>query len=270
MDRGLRAHRRHAVGRPGRARRLHRLALPAAGSTPPSCFAALLGDTNNGQLAARPADAGGRKATRRRYRGDTLILESEWDTPHGTVRVTDFMPHPARQSRPGPDRGGRVGDGGHGAPRSGIRFDYGRIVPWVRRTDGQLQAVGGPDSVWLHSPVPLQGGDYAPQGDVQGLARATACRSCFTWHPSHEPSRVEIDPYEQLAETEALWAEWVAQCTYQGPWREAVVRSLHHAQGAHLRAHRRHRRRPHDLPARGHRRRSATGTTASAGCATPP
>jgi GH15 family glucan-1,4-alpha-glucosidase len=198
------------------------LCLPRFDS--PSCFGALLGDKNNGQWWLGPANAERPKATRRHYKGESLILESEWDTPHGTVRVTDFMP--TRHANPDLVR---IVEGVSGtvdmATEIRIRFDYGRIVPWVRRTDGLLQAVGGPDSVWLHSPVPLQGGDYAHKARFK-VSAGDRMAFIFTWHPSHETKPVEIDPYEQLAETESLWAEWVAQCTYQGPWREAVVRSL--------------------------------------------
>ncbi|GAA4220537.1 glycoside hydrolase family 15 protein [Streptosporangium album] len=198
------------------------LCLPRFDS--PACFAALLGDKHNGQWSLGPADAGWPTATRRRYKGESLVLESEWDTPGGTVRVTDFMP--ARQANPDLVR---IVEGVSGtvemATEIRIRFDYGRIVPWVRRTDGLLQAVGGPDSVWLHSPVPLQGGDYAHKARFR-VSEGDRLAYVFTWHPSHESRPVEIDPIHQLAETEALWAEWAQQCTYQGPWREAVIRSL--------------------------------------------
>jgi GH15 family glucan-1,4-alpha-glucosidase len=79
--------------------------------------------------------------------------------------------------------------------------------------------------VWLHSPVALEGGDYAHRAKFE-VSEGDSLAFVFTWHPSHEPKPVEIDPYEQLAETDSLWAEWVERCTYQGPWREAVVRSL--------------------------------------------
>ncbi|MEV4185355.1 glycoside hydrolase family 15 protein [Streptosporangium canum] len=198
------------------------LCLPRFDS--PACFAALLGDKQNGQWWLGPADTGRTAATRRHYKGESLVLESEWDTPDGTVRVTDFMP--SRQTNPDLVRivecvSGTV----EMATEIRIRFDYGRIVPWVRRTDGLLQAVGGPDSAWLHSPVPLQGGDYAHKARFR-VSAGERLAFVFTWHPSHESRPVEIDPFEQLTETEELWAEWVEQCTYQGPWRDAVVRSL--------------------------------------------
>lgn len=196
------------------------LCLPRFDS--PSCFAALLGEPDHGHWWVGPAHR--RPADRRRYREDTLILESEWDTPTGTVRVTDFMPPRDRN----PDVV-RLVEGVSGAVEVAtelrVRFDYGHVVPWVRRDGEHLQAIGGPDSVWLHSPVPLTGGDYAHRA-VFTVQEGERLPFLFTWHPSHEPMPRLIDPEAQLAETEALWAEWVAKCTYRGPWREAVVRSL--------------------------------------------
>ncbi|MEV0196873.1 glycoside hydrolase family 15 protein [Nonomuraea sp. NPDC050691] len=196
------------------------LCLPRFDS--PACFAALLGGDRNGHWWIGPP--GRRPATRRRYRPDTLILESEWDTPTGTVRVIDFMP--PRDVNPDVVR---IVEGVSGtvevATQLRVRFDYGRIVPWVRRTDGHLQAVGGPDSAWLHSPVPLKGGDYAHRATFHVKA-GQRLPFVFTWHPSHEPMPAQIHAEQQLDETESLWKEWVATCTHEGPWREAVVRSL--------------------------------------------
>ncbi|MFI0422655.1 glycoside hydrolase family 15 protein [Spongiactinospora sp. 9N601] len=196
------------------------LCLPRFDS--PACFAALLGGERNGHWWLGPE--GRPMATRRRYRGETLVLESEWETEGGTVRVIDFMP--PRHANPDVVR---IVEGVSGTVRMAtelrIRFDYGRIVPWVRRTEGHLQAIGGPDSVWLHSSVPLTGGDYAHKATFEVTAGQRVA-FVFTWHPSHEPMPVELDAEVQLAETEQMWAEWVSRCTYQGPWREAVVRSL--------------------------------------------
>lgn len=196
------------------------LCLPRFDS--PACFAGLLGSDRNGHWWLGPT--GRQPATRRRYREDTLILESEWDTPTGTVRVIDFMP--PRDKNPDVVR---IVEGVSGTVEMStqlrVRFDYGRIVPWVRRTDGHLQAIGGPDSIWLHSPVPLKGGDYAHVATFHVKA-GERIPFVYTWHPSHEPMPRQISAEEQLRETDAMWTDWVAQCTYQGPHREAVVRSL--------------------------------------------
>ncbi|MFD1930520.1 MULTISPECIES: glycoside hydrolase family 15 protein [Nonomuraea] len=196
------------------------LCLPRFDS--PSCFAALLGKESNGHWWLGPA--GRPVADRRRYRDETLILETEYDTPTGTVRVIDFMPPRDRN----PDVV-RIVEGVSGTVEMStqirIRFDYGRIVPWVRRSDGNLQAVGGPDSIWLHSPVPLKGGDYAHRATFH-VKEGERLSFVFTWHPSHEPMPRLVSAEDHLVQTEELWAEWVGQCTYKGPWRDAVVRSL--------------------------------------------
>ena len=118
------------------------LSLPRFDS--PACFSALLGDREAGRWQLAPA--GGGPATRRAYRGDTLVLESEWDTAAGTVRVIDFMP--PRGSEPDVVR---IVEGVTGCVPMRmdlrLRFDYGHIVPWVRRQDGDLAAVAGPDAV---------------------------------------------------------------------------------------------------------------------------
>ncbi|GII79211.1 glucoamylase [Sphaerisporangium rufum] len=200
------------------------LCLPRFDS--PACFAALLGDERNGSWWIGPAGPDRRLSTRRRYRGDTLILETEWDTEDGTVRVTDFMP--PRQANPDLVRiveclAGTV----EMATQVRIRFDYGRIVPWVRRTDGLLQAIGGPDSAWLMSPVPLRGGDYAHRATFR-MSAGDRLPFVFTWHPSHSPSPEPIQPFAELEETEAMWQEWVGRCDphTEPQWRDAVVRSL--------------------------------------------
>ncbi|SIS25556.1 Glucoamylase (glucan-1,4-alpha-glucosidase), GH15 family, partial [Microbispora rosea] len=196
------------------------LCLPRFDS--PSCFTRLLGDESNGFW--RLAAAGHEQATRRAYVEDTLILETVWETPTGAVKVIDFMP--SRHANPDLVR---IVEGLSGTVEMTteirIRFDYGRIVPWVRRSNGHLHAIGGPDSVWIHSGVPLHGGDYRHRATFT-VAAGERVPFVFTWHPSHEPEPERIDPLEQLAETRLLWEEWVSRCGYRGPWRDAVVRSL--------------------------------------------
>ncbi|TQS29681.1 glycoside hydrolase family 15 protein [Microbispora sp. KK1-11] len=196
------------------------LCLPRFDS--PSCFTRLLGDESNGFW--RLAPAGHEQATRRAYVEDTLILETVWETPTGAVKVIDFMP--PRHANPDLVR---IVEGLSGTVEMTteirIRFDYGRIVPWVRRRNGHLHAIGGPDSVWIHSGVPLRGGDYRHEATFT-VAAGQRVPFVFTWHPSHQPEPERIDPLEQLAETRLLWEEWVSRCGHRGPWRDAVVRSL--------------------------------------------
>ncbi|WP_432922345.1 glycoside hydrolase family 15 protein [Microbispora sp. CA-135349] len=196
------------------------LCLPRFDS--PSCFTRLLGDESNGFW--RLAPAGRERAARRAYVEDTLILETVWETPTGAVKVIDFMP--PRHANPDLVR---IVEGLSGTVEMTteirIRFDYGRIVPWVRRSNGHLHAIGGPDSVWIHSGVPLRGGDYRHEATFTVTA-GQRVPFVFTWHPSHQPEPERIDPLEQLTETRLLWEEWVSRCGYRGPWREAMVRSL--------------------------------------------
>ena len=187
-----------------------------------ACFAALLGDERHGRW--RIAPAAGARRVRRAYRGDTMILETEFDTGRGAVRLIDFMPPRGRA----PDVV-RIVEGLHGRVRLDmdlrIRFDYGHLTPWVRRVDGDLRAVGGPDALVLRTPVAFTGRDRTT---VAGFTVGPGDRVPFalTWHPSHLPAPRPIDPERALAETETYWRRWAARCTYQGEWREAVLRSL--------------------------------------------
>ncbi|GGJ87153.1 glucoamylase [Pilimelia anulata] len=187
----------------------------------PACFAALLDDDRAGTW--RIAPAGGGPATRRRYREDTLILESEWDTAGGRVRVTDLMPPRGRAAdlvRIVEGLAGRV-------PMRmdlRLRFDYGRVVPWVRHPD-DLVAVAGPDAVWLRTDAPLRGEDLTT---VSEFAVAAGERVAFvlTHRPSHEPRPEPVDWRTAVADTERYWHEWIAGCRYEGRWAPAVRRAL--------------------------------------------
>ena len=139
------------------------LCLPRFDS--PACFAALLGDERNGQWMIAPTASQGPPSRRgevsRRYQGDTLILQTEWRTAGGTVRVIDFMP---RRDDAAPLLA-RIVEGVHGSVQMDcalrLRFGYGQIVPWVRRTGDAINATAGPDSIWVSSPVKLEGRDMA-------------------------------------------------------------------------------------------------------------
>jgi len=198
------------------------LCLPRFDS--PACFAALLGTKDNGHWRLAPAGAG--DATRRSYRGDTLILESVWETASGAVKVIDFMP----QRDKAPDVVRIVeGISGQVAMRSRLRlrFDYGSIVPWVRRTNGTRVAIAGPDSVWLRSDpeVHTYGKDYCTHSEFT-VSRGEQIAFVLSWNPSHEPRPKLIDPYKALRQSVEGWKRWSAQFCYQGPYREAVLRSL--------------------------------------------
>ncbi|MFG1708129.1 glycoside hydrolase family 15 protein [Nonomuraea sp. M3C6] len=196
------------------------LCLPRFDS--PSCFAKLLGDESNGFW--RLAPAGHEMAVRRAYVNDTLILETVWETSTGTVKVIDFMP--PRHANPDLVR---IVEGVSGTVdmtvEISIRFDYGRIVPWIRLIDGHLHAIGGPDSVWIHASLHLEGNEYRHTGTF-AIAAGERQAFVFAWQPSHQPEPDGIEPSEQLTETRLFWEEWVSHCQATGPWRDAVVRSL--------------------------------------------
>ncbi|MEV6650744.1 glycoside hydrolase family 15 protein [Streptomyces sp. NPDC051219] len=190
-------------------------------------FAGLLGTEEHGFWRIGPAVAPGTeppRADRRRYRGDSLILESEWDTPRGTVRVTDFMP-----PRDGAPQLIRIVEGvsGRVPMRSALRmrFSYGRVVPWVHRVDGRTVAVAGPDSVWLDSPTKTYGKDLTTYSDFT-IAPGQRLAFTISWQASHKEPPPLPDPEGALEATSDFWREWVEHCTYHGPYREAVVRSL--------------------------------------------
>jgi len=189
-----------------------------------ACFAALLGDKHNGhwRLAPKGADV----CARRAYRPDSLVLDTEWDTPEGSVRVTDLMPQRDRA----PDVV-RIVEGLSGSVTMRgalrLRFDYGSIVPWMRRTDGHRVAVAGPDAVWLRSEPPVRtwGEDFCTHSEFT-VHEGEEVAFVLTWHPSHQPRPRLVDPYASLRTSLSDWQAWAARCRYDGPHRDAVVRSL--------------------------------------------
>ena len=190
-------------------------------------FAGLLGTEEHGFWRLGPAhaaDAEPPTAARRSYRGDSLILESEWDTPRGTVRVTDFMP-----PRDGAPQLIRIVEGvtGRVPMRSALRmrFSYGRVVPWVHKHEGRTVAVAGPDSVWFDTACETYGKALTTYADFT-VAPGDRIAFAISWEPSHKQPPALPEPEQALEATEEFWHDWVEQCTYHGPYREAVVRSL--------------------------------------------
>lgn len=187
-----------------------------------ACFAALLGTPEHGRWLLTPVSQP--TAVRRRYRPGTLILETDFETPDGLVTIVDFMPPrtiEAEVVRIVVGRRGRVPM----RMELVIRFDYGSIVPWVRRTDNRLLAVSGPDAVILYSDVPTHGENFKTVASFY-IEQGQRLHFVFGWHPSHEPTPPRIDPDAALVSTEQWWTEWTNRCTYDGRWKDAVVRSL--------------------------------------------
>ncbi len=189
-----------------------------------ACFAALLGDEDNGHW--RIAPQGADTCTRRAYAGESLVLETFWETRTGTVKVIDFMPQ--RDQEPDVMR---IIEGISGtvdmASVLRLRFDFGSVVPWVRRSQGHRVAVAGPDSAWLRSepPVKTWGQQFSTCSSFS-VSAGEQVAFVLTWHPSHSPRPDLVDPFEALENTLTDWAAWSARCKYQGPYREAVIRSL--------------------------------------------
>jgi GH15 family glucan-1,4-alpha-glucosidase len=188
-----------------------------------ACFAALLGDEANGRWLLAPAAADA--TTTRRYVDDTLILETTWETGDGVVRVVDFMP--PRGEAP---EVVRIVEGVRGRVEMRselvIRFDYGRIVPWVRRLDGDIRlAIAGPDALCLRTPVEVRGEDMKTVASFT-VAEGRRVPFVLTWYPSFRDLPVEVDPEDALLETTEFWREWIGRCRYEGDGHDSVHRSL--------------------------------------------
>jgi GH15 family glucan-1,4-alpha-glucosidase len=198
------------------------LCLPRFDSA--ACFAALVGDEDNGHWRIAPKDAG--LCTSRRYIGDSLVLETVWETRTGTVKVIDFMPQ--RDTTPDVMR---IVEGVSGTVEMSavlrIRFDYGSIVPWMRRADGHRVAVAGPDSVWLRSEpnVKTWGQQFSTRSSFT-VGPGEKVAFVLTWYPSHISRPELIDPHEALENSLGDWAAWSSNCASEGPYREAIIRSL--------------------------------------------
>ena len=187
-----------------------------------ACFAAMLGGPDNGRWLLAPSIPI-RRSTRR-YRHDTLILESVYETDEGTVRAIDFMP-PRGEA---PDIV-RIVEGLSGeVPMRAelvIRFDYGSIVPWVRRIDTALVAIAGPDALCLWSPTETRGEDMTTVSEFT-LTPGDRLGSVLTWFPSHEPVPQAPDPERALRDTEDYWLDWTGALRSAGDYHEEINSSL--------------------------------------------
>lgn len=187
-----------------------------------ACFAALLGTPENGRWLIAPAV--GIRNIRRHYREGTIILETSYETDSGSVTIIDFMPPRTKA----PDVV-RIVEGRHGQVPMHmeliIRFDYGWIVPWVRRIKRGIRATAGPDTLYCRTDVELRGENLHTVADFT-VSEGQRVPFKLTWSSTHQPEPDERDAEESLRSTETWWREWSKRCTYQGEWRDAVVRSL--------------------------------------------
>ncbi len=197
------------------------LCLPRFDSA--SCFAALLGDETHGRWLLAPV--GEVRSTSRRYRPGTLVLETDFETADGAVRVIDFMPR----------RGGRApqlvrivqGLRGRVAMRSQLvlRPDYGSITPWIEPAPDGAIAAAGPDAFRLSTPLELRLENGTVSAELTAMEGARE-RFVLSWHASWDPAPPVEDADSALARTEAWWREWSGRCTYDGEYRDAVLTSL--------------------------------------------
>jgi GH15 family glucan-1,4-alpha-glucosidase len=210
----------HTAALVGRDGSIDWLCLPRFDS--PACFAALLDTPDAGRWILAPA-AGG-TCTSRRYQPDSLVLETEWQTPEGEVRVLDFMP----------PRGNaadlvRIVEGVSGVvPMSGelrLRFDYGRVTPWVRRDERGLTAVAGPDAVYVVTDAPLVGRDLSTVSEFT-VSAGQRVSFVMTYAASYGRRPAIVDAEAALADTQAFWTEWSGRSHVVGTYRDAVQRSL--------------------------------------------
>jgi len=182
----------------------------------------LLGTPQHGRFSIAPKNDVVR--TSRRYRPGTMVLETEHETESGRVRVVDCLA--MGHARP---LLVRLVEGLDGqvdmAVELIVRFDYGSIVPWVRRVDDRWCAVAGPDGLELSSPIRLEGRDLTSAAEFT-VAPGEQVPFVLGWYPSHDQRRVPDDARALVEHTTTTWDKWSARCQYGGEWREPVLRSL--------------------------------------------
>jgi GH15 family glucan-1,4-alpha-glucosidase len=189
-----------------------------------ACFASLLGNTENGHWRFFPEEEV--QTTRRCYREDTLILETELETKDGAVRLIDFMP--PRGENPDIIR---IVEGLRGKVQMHmelvIRFDYGQVVPWVRKRKeaGDLEAIAGPDGLILRTPIETHGEDLTTVAEFT-VAKGDRVPFVLTWFASHLEPPKKVNADHALRDTEMFWANWTKQFKPKNRWRDAVMRSL--------------------------------------------
>ena len=187
-----------------------------------ACFAALLGSEEHGCWKIAPSEE--LIATRRAYRKGTLILETEFETAGGCVRLTDCMPPRRRDADVV-----RLVQGVRGRVRMKmlliVRFDYGSIVPWIRRVNDRLEAVAGPDALCFWSGVDTHGEGLTTVAEFV-VNEGQTIPFELLWHPSHEPPERRGDTVNEIAQTEQWWRAWSSKVKCESEWGEAIERSL--------------------------------------------
>jgi GH15 family glucan-1,4-alpha-glucosidase len=210
----------HTAALVGRDGSIDWLCLPRFDSG--ACFAALLGEEKHG--CWRIAPAGEARKTSRRYRDGTLVLETDFETDEGAVRVVDCM-----LVRNGSPVVVRLVEGLKGTVpmrmQLVVRPDYGSTVPWVDEAVEGLSFLAGPNALYLRTPVETRGEDFTTVGEFS-VREDERVPFTLAWGSSHEPAPPAIDPLWAVSETGSWWGSWSSRCTYTGRWRDEVLRSL--------------------------------------------
>src|SRR5215468_5295123 len=173
-----------------------------------ACFAALLGKPDHGRWQIAPQARA--ISIRRRYRPDTLILETRFETEDGAATLIDFMP--PRQNHTHLIRIVR-GERGNVALHSELilRFANGAIVPWVTRIDDvTLRGIAGPDMAVLRTPVRMRGENFKTVGDFT-VTPGEEVPFALSFTRSHQDLPEPIDVFERLLTTQELWTAWAGR-----------------------------------------------------------
>jgi GH15 family glucan-1,4-alpha-glucosidase len=213
----------HTAALVGRDGSVDWLCLPRFDSG--ACFAALLGTPEHGRWLLAPNPTAAVTSQSWRYQPGTLVLENDLETAEGAVRIIDFMP--PRETMPDVVR---LVVGLRGQVRMQMelvmRMDYGEAIPWVRREDHMLRAIAGPDALILRTPVETVGKAMTTVADFT-VNEGDRVPFVLTWFASHEHTPRAVDPERALRETVEYWTGWGGSVSgIQGPWRDAVRRSL--------------------------------------------
>jgi GH15 family glucan-1,4-alpha-glucosidase len=190
-----------------------------------ACFASLVGYDEHGTWSIRPTV--GVRETKQRYRGDTMVLETELICDGGAVRMTDFMPVPDGQ-RERTDVV-RIVEGVEGEVPVEVllapRFGYGAYAPGIANDNGGTHFVAGPDALLVRAPFAFKPINSHVSA-LLNVKRGDRIPMQLTWHDSSTSPPPALDPEQALSATDAMWSGWAGRCSYNGRWRDLVVRSL--------------------------------------------
>ena len=188
----------------------------------PACFAALLGTPQHGFW--RIAPVGEVRSVRRSYRAGTMVLETIMELDEGVIRLIDFMPPQTREADVF-----RLIEGVSGEvtllSELKIRFDYGSILPWIKKTDRGICAVAGPESVYCFSDMRFEFSDETARSTFTVGAGQQATFQ-LSWSSTYYPQPLEKHVLQTLEDTTTWWQGWSGKCSYEGKWCDDVKRSL--------------------------------------------